>query len=120
MLVFPEPFGPSSPMTSPVSTSRDTRSTARWGPYHFVSWSATMTEGMASSGHRAAGRWGRPTVACLLEVRGRITYSKTWGACDVRALPAGPSGSWAVMKLAFSRPWRNRMYSYALRMPVGL
>ena len=40
-----------------------------------------------------------------------VPYSKTWGACDVRALPAGPSGSWAVMKLAFSRPWRNRMYS---------
>jgi hypothetical protein len=24
------------------------------------------------------------------------------------------------MKLAFSRPWSIRMYSYAFRMPVGL
>jgi hypothetical protein len=84
-------------MTSPASTSRDTRFTAKREPYHFGSWSATMTEGMASSGHRAAGRWGRPTVACHPELRGRVTYSNTWGACDVRALPAGPSGSWEVM-----------------------
>jgi hypothetical protein len=67
MVVIPEPFGPSSPVTSPASTSRDTRSTAsREGPYHFVSWSATMTEGMASGDHRAASLRGRPAVACYL------------------------------------------------------
>src|SRR5437763_16507474 len=43
IVVLPEPFGPSSPMISPASTARDIRSTARRGPYHFVSWSAAMT-----------------------------------------------------------------------------
>src|SRR5258707_8407618 len=62
IVVLPEPFGPSSPMTSPAATSRDTRSTASRGPYHLESWSATMTGGMAGSDHRTAGRPGRPTV----------------------------------------------------------
>ena len=67
IVVLPEPFGPSSPMTSPAPTSRDTRSTASRGPYHLVSWSATMTGGMAGGDHRAVGRPGRPTVASYLD-----------------------------------------------------
>src|SRR5438132_225630 len=45
-------------MTSPASTSRETRSTASRGPYHLVSWWATMTGGIgrgASQHRRAAG-----------------------------------------------------------------
>ena len=37
IVVFPEPLGPRSPMTSPASTSRETPSTASRGPYHLVS-----------------------------------------------------------------------------------
>jgi hypothetical protein len=42
------------------------QSTASRGPYHFVSWSATMTEGMASGDHRAAGLRGRRECRTLL------------------------------------------------------
>ena len=119
MVVFPDPFGPSSPMTSPASTSRDTWSTASLGPYHLVSCSTTMTGGMPGGGAAPPGgvavRRSRATSNpdC-------VTYSNTCGLCELRALPAGPSGSWAVMKLAFSRPCSTRMYSYAFRIPVGL
>src|SRR5439155_10793382 len=89
------------------------------GPYHLVSCSATMTGGMPDGGAAPpdgfAVRRPRPTSNpdC-------VTYSNICGACELRALPAGPSGSWAVMKLAFSRPCSTRMYSYAFRIPVGL
>src|SRR5438034_8998559 len=67
---FPDPFGPSSPMTSPASTWRETWSTANRAPYHLVSCSATMTEVMPkgrSRHHR--GIRDAPAVPC---------YSRVW------------------------------------------
>src|SRR5438067_10038791 len=43
MVVLPEPLGPRRPTISPGPTARETRSTARRGPYHLVSCSAAMT-----------------------------------------------------------------------------
>src|SRR5881392_3185777 len=43
-------------MTSPRSTSSETRSTASRDPYRLVSWSATMTGGMRGLG--SGCRWG--------------------------------------------------------------
>ena len=44
MVVFPEPFGPRSPMISPFSTLKETWSTARVGPKYLVrSWTSIIS-----------------------------------------------------------------------------
>src|SRR5262245_58216974 len=78
MVVLPDPLGPSSPMTSPASTSSETRFTARRGPYHFVSCSATMT-GDIPPGKRPAGRLGRPADARqIIPDRPRVLLEHLW------------------------------------------
>src|SRR6188472_87916 len=43
MVVLPDPFGPSRPMTSRWPTSKETSSTARWGPYRLLRPSSETT-----------------------------------------------------------------------------
>src|SRR5438132_4691254 len=69
MVVFPEPFGPRRPMTSPAPTSSDTPSTASLGPYHFVSLSATMM-GLMMSDPAQERRDGRAAPALALRGSG--------------------------------------------------
>src|SRR5512143_14697 len=42
VVVFPAPFGPRNPNTSPCSTARSTSMIPRWTPYDFVSFSSWM------------------------------------------------------------------------------
>src|SRR4029077_12553300 len=43
MVLLPEPFGPSSPTTSPSATENDTSRTARRGPYHLTRFCTSTT-----------------------------------------------------------------------------
>src|ERR1700735_2409707 len=63
MVLLPEPFGPSSPTTSPSATENDTSRTARRGPYHLTRFCTSTTgaliEGLSdirsgSSSHTSA------------------------------------------------------------------
>src|SRR3981189_1417806 len=58
MVLLPEPFGPSSPMTSPSATENDTSRTARRGPYHLTRFCTSTTgaliEGLSGVRHRSS------------------------------------------------------------------
>src|SRR6478736_617978 len=78
MVVLPDPFGPSSPMTSRWPTSKETSSTARWGPYRLLRPSSETTA--------MAARRGRTSVVefrCLLH---RLEGVRIMGGEEVRLL----------------------------------
>src|SRR5215470_903194 len=98
-VVLPEPFGPSRPMTSPGSTSRDTWSSASRGPYHLVRCSAATTGGIPGRFRAPPDGVARPaartTSRVLLEdlwslggaSLGRGTV-QVMGGHEARVLPA--------------------------------
>src|SRR3989442_10973829 len=91
MVVFPEPFGPRRPMTSPAPTSSDTPSTASLGPYHFVSLSATMM-GLMMSDPAQERRDGRAAPALALR-----------GSGGAFCLPPPPGGGYCPPRAADRR-----------------
>src|SRR5207302_444550 len=119
IVVLPEPFGPSRPMISPAPTVKETWSTARRGPYHLVNCSATMTALIRQSCRGAAGTANAPAATGYIGSLRSVRLLELLWIVALGRLDAGPSRSWAVMKLAFSRPCSVRMYSYAFKMPVG-
>src|SRR5712664_3459037 len=65
MVLLPEPFGPSSPTTSPAATENDTSRTARRGPYHLTRFCTSTTgafiEGLSGVRHRSSSH---PSACC--------------------------------------------------------
>src|SRR5437764_13195723 len=96
IVLFPEPFGPRSPTTSPAPTENETSRTASRGPYRFTRFSTrTMGELMVRAAHPVgsdrAHRHSVPPLPAVLFVifrrmLVRFEYVRIVGVDHVRTL----------------------------------